>query len=74
VAEYASPLVNTRQLAWVIASLLGWYGSGNATARYIMELNGPGMGGAQCHQGTGGRSSTTPTSVPPRRERVAGYF
>ena len=43
VAEYASPLVNTRQLAWVIASLLGWYGGGNATARYIMELNGPGM-------------------------------
>ncbi len=42
VAEYASPLVNTRQLAWVIASLLGWYGSGNATVRYIMELNGPG--------------------------------
>ncbi len=42
VAEYASPLVNTRQLAWVIASLLGWYGSGNASVRYIMELNGPG--------------------------------
>ena len=42
VAEYASPLVNTRQLAWVIASLLGWYGSGNASVRYALELNGPG--------------------------------
>lgn len=42
VAEYASPLVNTRQLAWVIAALLGWYGGGNATVRYVLELNGPG--------------------------------
>lgn len=42
VAEYASPLINTRQLAWVIASLLGWYGAGRAEARYILELNGPG--------------------------------
>jgi len=42
VAEYASPLVNTRQLSWVIASLLGWYGGGNATVRYVLELNGPG--------------------------------
>ena len=42
VAEYASPLVNTRQLAWVIASLLGWYGQGNANVRYALELNGPG--------------------------------
>lgn len=42
VAEYAWPLVNTRQLAWVIASLLGWYGAGRAEARYILELNGPG--------------------------------
>lgn len=42
VAEYAWPLVNTRQLAWVIASLLGWYGQGHAEARYILELNGPG--------------------------------
>lgn len=42
VAEYAWPLVNTRQLAWVIASLLGWYGGGQAEARYILELNGPG--------------------------------
>ena len=42
VAEYAWPLVNTRQLAWVVASLLGWYGAGRAEARYILELNGPG--------------------------------
>lgn len=42
VAEYASPLINTQQLAWVIASLLGWYGFGRAEARYILELNGPG--------------------------------
>lgn len=42
VAEYASPLINTRQLAWVIAALLGWYGFGRAEARYILELNGPG--------------------------------
>lgn len=42
VAEYAWPLITTRQLAWVIAALLGWYGSGRAEARYILELNGPG--------------------------------
>lgn len=42
VAEYASPLINTRQLAWVIASLLGWYGQQRAEIRYILELNGPG--------------------------------
>lgn len=43
VAEYASPLINTRQLAWVIAALLGWYGGGpNALIRYGLELNGPG--------------------------------
>lgn len=43
VAEYASPLINTRQLAWVIASLLGWYGSEpNTEIKYALELNGPG--------------------------------
>jgi hypothetical protein len=42
VAEYAWPLINTRQLAWVVASLLGWYGAGRAECRYILELNGPG--------------------------------
>jgi hypothetical protein len=43
VAEYASPLIATHQFAWVIASLLGWYGGGKAEVRYILELNGPGM-------------------------------
>lgn len=42
VAEYAWPLITTYQLAWVIASLLGWYGGGRAEIRYILELNGPG--------------------------------
>lgn len=42
VAEYASPLISTDQLAWVLAGLLGWYGMGKAEARYILELNGPG--------------------------------
>lgn len=42
VAEYAWPLINTRQFAWAIAALLGWYGAGRAEARYILELNGPG--------------------------------
>jgi hypothetical protein len=42
VAEYSSPLVTTRHLAWVLAALLGWYGEGNNEIRYIMELNGPG--------------------------------
>ena len=38
VAEYTWPLVNTRQFAWVIASLLGWYNE----CYLILELNGPG--------------------------------
>lgn len=46
VAEYAWPLVNTRQFAWVIASLLGHYstvgGTGKADVYLILELNGPG--------------------------------
>lgn len=42
VAEYAWPMINTRQFAWAIASLLGWYGSLNSEVRYILELNGPG--------------------------------
>jgi hypothetical protein len=42
VAEYAWPLIGTRQFAWAIASLLGWYSVGNADVRYILELNGPG--------------------------------
>jgi hypothetical protein len=42
VAEYAWPLIGTRQFAWAVASLLGWYSIGNAEVRYILELNGPG--------------------------------
>lgn len=44
VAEYAWPMVNSRQFAWVIASLLGWYGGPkNGNDIYlILELNGPG--------------------------------
>lgn len=43
VAEYAFAMINTRQLAWVVAALCGWYGfhPGN-TVRYVLELNGPG--------------------------------
>lgn len=43
VAEYAWPLITSKQYAWVIASLLGWYGSGASAECYlILELNGPG--------------------------------
>jgi hypothetical protein len=30
-------------LAWVVASVLGWYGSHASEVRYALELNGPGM-------------------------------
>ena len=43
VAEYAWPLITAEHLAWVIASLLGWYGGNAAEVRYALELNGPGM-------------------------------
>lgn len=42
VAEYAWPLVNTKQFAWIIASLLGWYGEQASSVYFILELNGPG--------------------------------
>ena len=43
VAEYACPMPRTEQLAWVLASLMGWYGSGaNSQVKYCLELNGPG--------------------------------
>ena len=49
VAEYASPLVKTDQLAYIIASLMGWYGGGqNAQIKYALELNGPGTSVFQC--------------------------
>ena len=38
VAEFASPVVQPHQLAWVIASLMGWY----RNTRLILEINGPG--------------------------------
>lgn len=42
VAEYAWPLINTRQFAWVVASLLGWYSSmPKSKAHLILEINGP---------------------------------
>lgn len=45
VAEYASPLITTKQLAWAAVSLMGWYGGGQKSEiRYILELNGPGQG------------------------------
>lgn len=42
VAEYASPLPTPQQLAWILASLMGWYGGEKAEVKYILELNGPG--------------------------------
>jgi hypothetical protein len=42
VAEYAWPLITTRQLSWVLVSLLGWYGMNGARVHYCLELNGPG--------------------------------
>lgn len=43
VAEYAWPLITTRQLAWAIAAIMAWYGQGeNSSVRYCLELNGPG--------------------------------
>jgi hypothetical protein len=42
VAEYASPLITAQQLAWVLATIMGWYGQGNNEVRYILEINGPG--------------------------------
>jgi hypothetical protein len=43
VAEYAYPLISTKHFAWVIAAVMGWYGSEPMTEiKYILELNGPG--------------------------------
>src|SRR5262245_52693285 len=42
VAEYAWPLITTRQFAWVIMAIAGWY-AGEANEVYlIIEINGPG--------------------------------
>lgn len=42
VAEYAWPLINTRQFAWVIAALEGWYAGEKSEIFRIIEINGPG--------------------------------
>lgn len=42
VAEYSSTLVTTDHLAYVLASLLGWYGQGTNQVRYVLELQGGG--------------------------------
>lgn len=43
VAEYAWPLVTSRQYAWVLLSLLGFYGKQpGAQVHFILEINGPG--------------------------------
>lgn len=38
VAEFASPIVNTSQFAWVLASLAAWY----KNVAMIIEIDGPG--------------------------------
>lgn len=42
VAEYAWPLIGTRQFAWVILALAAWYSSDGQDVYLIIELNGPG--------------------------------
>lgn len=43
VAEYAWPMTTSRQFAWVIASIMGWYGNSEKADIYlILEINGPG--------------------------------
>lgn len=42
VAEYAWPLINSKQFAWVIASLEGWYGGEKSEVFRIVDINGPG--------------------------------
>lgn len=42
VAEYAWPLISTRQLAWVILTIAGWYAGEDSEVYLIVELNGPG--------------------------------
>jgi hypothetical protein len=42
VAEYAWPLIDSRQFAWVIASLEGWYAGDKSDVYRIVEINGPG--------------------------------
>ena len=42
VAEYAWPLIGSKQYAWVILATAAWYASENSEVYLIIELNGPG--------------------------------
>jgi hypothetical protein len=42
VSEYAWPLISTRQLAWVVLAMAGWYAGTTSEVYLIVELNGPG--------------------------------
>ncbi len=42
VAEYAWPLIDAQQLAWVMASLEAWYAGERSEVYRILEINGPG--------------------------------
>lgn len=42
VAEYAWPLIDAAQLAWVIAALEAWYAGERSEVYRIIEINGPG--------------------------------
>ena len=42
VAEFSSPVVNTTQYAWVLASLAGWYAGSTSQVTVIIEIQGGG--------------------------------
>jgi hypothetical protein len=42
VAEYAWPLIGTRQYAWAILAVAAWYAGTDGECYLIIELNGPG--------------------------------
>ena len=42
VAEFAWPLINTDQFAWVIMAIAAWYAGDASVVYLIVELNGPG--------------------------------
>lgn len=42
VAEYAYPLIDAQQLAWVMAALEAWYAGERSEVFRIIEINGPG--------------------------------
>jgi hypothetical protein len=42
VAEYAWPLIDAQQLAWVMAALEAWYAGERSEIYRILEINGPG--------------------------------